>query len=361
MQQYKIFLLILVYTQTLFALVQLQEHKDYLELTTLYGTTHIHEPVLIALIKHPAFERLKHIRQYGVMHYARSEPEFTRYQHSLGVFFITRLYGASLEEQIDALLHDVSHTVFSHVGDSLFKSDYRTGGKQAYQDTIHEWYLKETGIIDLLITYGYEHACDNATKELHRCFDQRLPDLCADRIEYNLTGGYIDGMLTKATIAAIMNSLYFVDGQWFFSDITHARMFAQVSLQLTETRWGACWSAYIDHHAACALKRAYELGIISIDEIHFSTDAVIWQKLLSCNDAIINHHLTSLVNYQQLCCVCNQHESDSYVHGKFSGTDPFIATDNGYKRLTELDLEYKQEYIRLKMAIAPGWYIKQIC
>jgi uncharacterized protein len=355
------FLIFLIYTHTIFGLVELRDHHTYLELATLYGTTQIDEPVLIDLIKHPAFERLKYIRQYGVMRYARSEPEFTRYQHSLGVFFITRLYGASLEEQIDALLHDVSHTVFSHVGDSLFKSDYHTGGKQAYQDTIHEWYLKESGLMDLLAAHGYEHACSNTSKELHCCFDQRLPNLCADRIEYNLTGGYIDSMLTKEQITAVMQSLHFADGQWFFSDISHAQMFARISLQLTENRWGSCWSAYIDHNAACALKRAFELGIITMDEIHFSTDNVIWQKLISTNDAQVNCHLTSLINYQQLCCVCNQHESDIYVHGKFSGTDPLVATENGYQRLTELDPEYQKEFMRIKMAIAPGWYIKHIC
>jgi len=359
MQLYAIFLSILIYTQAIFSLVELCDHHTYLELTTLYGTTCIQEPVLIALIRHPAFERLKHIRQYGVMHYARTEPEFTRYQHSLGVFFITRLYGASFEEQIDALLHDVSHTVFSHVGDSLFASDYRVGGKQAYQDKIHEWYLQQTGLLDLLKQYGYEHACDCTTKEKHRCFDQHLPDLCADRIEYNLTGGYIDGMLSKQQVTAIMQSLHFVDGQWFFSDIIHARMFAQVSLQLTETRWGSLWSASIDHTAACALKRAYELGIISIDEIHFSTDDTVWQKLLAVNDTHINHYLTCLKNPESFC-LCQQSENSSYVHGKFSGTDPLVATDNGYKRLTELDAAYKQEFLRLKIAIAPGWYIKQL-
>lgn len=42
------------------------------------------------------------------------------YDHSMGVFVILRARGAPLEEQIAGLLHDVSHTAFSHVGDWVY-------------------------------------------------------------------------------------------------------------------------------------------------------------------------------------------------------------------------------------------------
>ncbi len=63
-----------------------------------------------------------------------------------------RIKGASLDEQIAGLLHDVSHTVFSHVGDFVFNFESK---KDAYQDSCHEWFLKKYGIEEILSKHGF--------------------------------------------------------------------------------------------------------------------------------------------------------------------------------------------------------------
>lgn len=45
-----------------------------------------------------------------------------RYDHSVGVMLLIRMLGGTLEEQIAGLLHDVSHTAFSHVADYVFEN-----------------------------------------------------------------------------------------------------------------------------------------------------------------------------------------------------------------------------------------------
>src|SRR6266481_3951243 len=92
-----------------------------LTINTIYGNFIVTEPVLVDLFNHPIMERIKHIRQYGVSDYIiKQKKEYTRYEHCVGVWALLYLYGARLEEQIAGLLHDTSHTVFSHVGDTLF-------------------------------------------------------------------------------------------------------------------------------------------------------------------------------------------------------------------------------------------------
>lgn len=92
---------------------------------TFYGPVEVKEPVLLELIQSPAMQRLKHVNQYGVAFFTTHREEYTRYDHSLGVFAILRKNNASLEEQISGLLHDISHTVFSHTGDWIFGKEYQ--------------------------------------------------------------------------------------------------------------------------------------------------------------------------------------------------------------------------------------------
>lgn len=337
------------------ALVTLEEHNNALKLTTLYGSTVITEPVIIALIQSPPFKRLQHIHQYGVARYAQDDREYTRYQHSLGVFFLTRHFGAPLEEQIAALLHDVSHTVFSHVGDQFFKSDYRTPGKDSYQDGIHEWYLQQVGITAILEQHGYKDACSSCNKKAQRCFDQKLPGLCADRIEYNITGAYLDGLITQREAQELIANLHFVDGEWFFEDIASARIFGMLSLHLTEHRWGGAWSAFIDQSAAAALRRAHELGLLTVADIHFSTDDVAWQILCNSHDPEIQRHLAHITECRRYMTLCMKDRATLHVHGKFSGTDPQVLVAGKLYPLSLLDSTYKKEYERVKQLVMEGF------
>jgi HD superfamily phosphohydrolase len=334
---------------------QVVDRGHCIELTTLYGHTSIHEPVLVELIKSPTMERLKNIRQYGVTCFAHEEKEYTRYEHSLGVLHILRMYGASLEEQIDGLLHDASHTVFSHVADSLFNHRNK---KTSYQDEIHEWFLQEMGTMDILRAHGFGDACCADAKKRHRCLEQDKPDLCADRIEYNLNGGYLDGLLTAEEVRTILEHLHFENDQWVFDCSTCARKFADVALELSRTRWGAPWNLFVDHCASQALKRALECGIINKNMIHFSDDQTVWNLLCSCNDAQVRNWLATLRACEKAYIV---HRPDDPRHvflwivGKCSGVDPLVQTDTGLCRLSAIDAEYAQKFASIKEDIGQGY------
>lgn len=333
---------------------ELIELDNKLALTTMYGTTIIEEQVIIEIIKSPAFKRLKKIHQYGVTRFAHEEREYTRYDHSLGVFFLVRHFGASLEEQIDGLLHDASHTVFSHVGDYVFNHRNK---KTSYQDEIHEWYLETVGMSSILAAHGFPDACSYEAKKRHRCLEQDKPDLCADRIEYTLHGGLLDGLLTYDEVSCMMKSLHFEDERWFFDDLMMAKKFATCSMRLSQKRWGAAWNQFVDYCACQAIKRAYALGIVDSATIHFSDDETVWHLLQSNNDAEINR-------WMQRICLCEKSYSlgtvedhDLQLLGKFTGTNPWVKTGDTFARLSNLDLEFAQEYQAIKEQIACGYYL----
>lgn len=334
-----------------------QEVDDALILTTIYGQTSITEPVLIELIKSPVVERLKKIHQYGVTPYVRHEESYTRYEHSLGVMLLLKQFGASLEEQIDGLLHDASHTVFSHIGDSLFNYRLR---KESYQDKIHEWFLEHEGIIDLLKKYSFEDACSKDAKKYHRMLEQDRPDLCADRIEYNLTGALRESLLVVDEIQAIIKALHYGDGNWYFDNKDAATKFGRVSLQLSQMRWGGDWNLFVDYCASQILLRALELGIINTEMVHFGTDDAVMQILVAHNDPQIMKWRDYMYGVKQSYHLSDETDYDFYIKGKFSGTDPLVKINNKLLRVSELDSTYAQEFALCKACIEKGYYFKLI-
>ena len=95
----------------------------------IYGTIEL-EAWEVALVDHPLFQRLRHIKQLGFGELAFPGATHTRHSHSLGAMFLASRLWASLQKKLPlpprllkrmeaalrvaALLHDVGHLPFSH-------------------------------------------------------------------------------------------------------------------------------------------------------------------------------------------------------------------------------------------------------
>jgi len=100
------------------------------------------------IVNHPAFQRLRRIKQLAWTDMVYPGASHSRFEHSLGVMHIaTRLFDSVkgrqetlLEElgyenlgrqrqlvRLAALLHDIGHAPFSHAAEDLFPIDSRTG------------------------------------------------------------------------------------------------------------------------------------------------------------------------------------------------------------------------------------------
>ena len=82
---------------------------------------------------------------------------------------------------MSGLLHDVSHTVFSHVADYIFHDG--SGRYQNFQDDELEGFIERSEIPEILNKYGIN--CKDILDDSKFLLKEReLPDLCADRIDY---------------------------------------------------------------------------------------------------------------------------------------------------------------------------------
>ncbi len=334
---------------------RVKDNSDHIELETMYGATTIREPVLLDLIRSSAFERLKRIRQYGVTWFIRDEYEYTRHEHSLGVFYLTRKYGAPLDEQVAALLHDVSHTAFSHVGDYIYG---HIRSEKVMQDEMHEQYIVDSGLMTILQKYGFSHAVTEEAKKSQLCFEQEKPNICADRFEYVLNGALIEGIFSEQDIRDIVQHVHFKNGTWFFDDLTLAKKYARASVQLPQMRWGAAWHAFAYNCMGKALLKAVKIGLISFNEIKFSTDDVLWNKINASTDPDIKLQMQRLKKWQTAFKVVSEDQADTHIIGKFTGQDPWVMTQSGLQRISCLDSDFATYYQTVSSSQKQGYWIQ---
>ncbi len=349
--------LMLTFSTSLFSYntVTVQDFQDHIDITTFYGNFTITEPVLLDLLRCPMMERLKKIHQYGPFYYTVRPVAYTRYDHSIGVFALLRSINVSLDEQVAGLLHDISHTVFSHCGGLVFRSTILEADLQ--QDDDHLQFLKKSGIDTILRRHGFTSEQVHPKNSQFTALERNLPYLCADRIEYNLNGGYQENLLTKDDIQAILRHLCFENGIWIFDDAAMAKKFASISLWKTEHTWGSADNIMVYTWIGQALRQALSLGLISMDTILYGTDDEVWQLLHFSTDPMIQSLLHQSRNYAHQYEI-NTNRYDTILYAKFRGIDPMVKTDAGTRYLTELDGQFKEQYNKTKALMKAGWPIK---
>jgi hypothetical protein len=326
-------------------------------INTFYGSIDVEEPVLLELIKSPAFQRLKQIHQYGVAYYTTHTEEYNRYDHSLGVFSILRKNGATLEQQIAGLLHDVSHTVFSHVGDWIFGKEYQ---EEDYQSTIYKIFISHSGLEDILIKYGYTIGKISPKNKEFIMLEQPLPNLCADRIDYNLQGAYYQNFLTKEEVLELYRDLHFVDGRWVSSLPHLMKKLSAFSLFMTQDCWGGAVNYAISRWLADAILKGLSTGLLSWKEIHFGIDQEIWDKLQRSDNAFIQKRMAMVVDFKNYFKQVDPVDADVLVKFRCRGIDPWVVQNNEVVRLSTIDSDLARELDMVRKRAMEGWPIKLV-
>ena len=323
---------------------------------TFYGAIEVDEPVLIELIHCPAMQRLKHIHQYGVSYYTKACPEeYTRFDHSLGVFAILKLKNACLEEQIAGLLHDVSHTAFSHVGDWVYAMENQ---EEDYQSSIYTLYLARSGIEKILHRHGLQIEQVSPKRTEFSMLEQPLPNLCADRIDYNIQGAYFQKFLTKEEALNILSDLSFESGRWVLTHQELAAKLAHFSLFMTENCWGSAQNFVTSRWLANAILQGLKVGILSWDDLHFGTDQMLWDCLSASQDPFIESQMKMIRSSDQYYRLVDAEQANTFIKFKCRGIDPWIKQDGQIVRLTSLSPTLSNELEKTRQRAIDGWPVE---
>jgi HD superfamily phosphohydrolase len=244
----------------------------------IYGDLEIDQPVLLDLLQTRAMQRLHGVLQHGITGLIGITRPTSRFEHTLGVMWLVRRFGGSLEAQIAALLHDISHTAFSHVIDYVVEDHDR----QSYHEKKKDWFIAQSDVPAALA----RHDIDLNTvlhEENFALLEQPAPRLCADRLDYFLRDSVDLGLATLAEVHAALDHLIVADERIVTDDVEIARWLADTYLAADEQSWANFREVGLYEVTAQAIKLALSLGTITEADF-WLTDAELWRKLCAIQD-----------------------------------------------------------------------------
>lgn len=292
----------------------------------VYGDVAITDPDFLRLIGTPTFERLRGVRQAGPSAIAFPFKNVTRHEHSLGVHLLLARLGASRQEQVAGLLHDISHTAFSHAVDFLVTSE-----EQAHHESLKPKMLDRPDVEAALAALGFRPA-DFYDDARYPLLERPLPWLCADRLDYFLRDGLACRVLSPAEAARILAHVRVVNETIVLTDAGVARVARAKFQEMNREWWASPIEAYIYNEFADALREGFHQGAITEDDL-LTEDEQVLAKLDAAGNPRIAAKLALIRRFDPA-------RIEGYaprVIPKERWLDPPVLVGAGYRRLSELD------------------------
>lgn len=304
----------------------------------LYGKIIIEEPVIVTLIQNPSMQRLKGIDQAGFFQPHFRHTKHTRFEHSVGVYYLLRKFGAPLEEQIAGLIHDISHSAFSHCIDYALAGAKE--GEQAHQDGIFKEFVMHTDIPKIVKQYGYVMK-DILDDRRHPLKETTMPDLCADRLDYSLRSALVYNHTPIKKLHYLLSHLTVKNHAWVFTNYESAKVYAELFYILNITYYAGLPSAIMFRTVGDVVSYALKQGYLRKDDLYVTdVHALSILKKNAKNDqklALLYGRMTNPEGIQN-----NPSSYDSTVICKSRIIDPYFLDTGKIKRLSEKYPKWKE-------------------
>lgn len=299
----------------------------------IYGKFVITEPVLLELIESRPLQRLKGIDQAGYF-----EPHFpgvalSRFEHSFGVCLILRKFSAPLGCQIAGLIHDVSHSAFSHCIEYVLEEGRPK--THAHQDNIFKEFVRSSQIPLILRKHliNLNYILNDANFPLK---EKDLPELCADRLDYSLRlfSRYLK--LPSDEVNYFLEKLAAENDRWFFKTFKGAKKYAQLFLKLNRDYLAGLSATAMFTTVGAYLKTALQKGYILREDL-YGTDREVLQKIaphlkLDSELKILFERMNNRVPFRN-----DPLSYDAQVFCKSRIVDPLCLWQGNLKRVSEID------------------------
>jgi hypothetical protein len=292
----------------------------------VYGDVSIDDPHLLALIRRPTFQRLRGIKQAGPSAIAYPFKDVTRFEHSLGVFHLLQRLNAPRKEQVAGLLHDISHTAFSHAVDFIIASE-----EQDHHEGLKPEFLTRPDMVAALEALGFGPR-DFFDDSVFPLLERPLPWLCADRLDYFFRDGLACGATTPEQVRQFLDHLTVVGDTIAFADASVARLAVDRFAEMNRRWWAGDAEGFIYNEFADALREGFALGVLARADL-LGDDAHVLACLHSARSPLIESKLDRIAHFRP-----------EYLEGytarvtpKVRWLDPPVVHGSGFLRLSEID------------------------
>jgi len=321
----------------------------------VFGEFEITEPVILEIINNQALQRLKDIDQAGYRPFwvkpdvKINKYDHSRFAHSLGVYLLLKKYAASFDEQIAGLIHDVSHSAFSHCIDYVLDSGSET--EQNHQDNLFDSFVRKTEIPNILKKYGLdlEYILDDENFPLK---EKGLPDLCADRIDYSLRTAVIFGELNEKGKSYLLENLEVENNNWVFNNLESAKQYAELFFKLNTVHYAGLRSAIMFKVVGDCLKYALFKEYISEEDL-YTTDSVVIEKIQMFLDKDEKLKLFWKRMNNEIKVYNNPSSYDAQVFCKSRIVDPLFRDNGVLKRVSDVESSWSNI---IKQELKPKQY-----
>lgn len=285
----------------------------------LYGSFEVEE-VLKALLLSKEMERLKDVHMAGPAFLINPFWNETRYEHSVGVMLLIRKLGGSLEEQVAGLLHDVSHTAFSHVIDLALANK-----QDDYHEQIKEQMIEESAIPAILKQFGFDYQQILFNDAQWQLLEQEAPLLCCDRIDYTLREIHRYFSVPLQEIQQFLTAINIVDEKIVLESSEWAIWFMDQYKKIVI-------DFFYDPRNICSyewMAKAIQLGLEGQDitpQDLLLTDSAFLMRLQASNSIEILQLLTNMSQPLKYSICSSEDNYDIWQKKKIRFVDPLVQT-----------------------------------
>jgi hypothetical protein len=291
----------------------------------VYGKAEITDPAILHLIHTPTFQRLRGVRQAGPSAIAFSFKDVTRFEHSLGVYLLLGRLGAERKEQVAGLLHDISHTAFSHAVDFLVTSD-----EQDHHESLKPAMLHRPDIAEAVARIGFTPT-DFYDDSHYPLLERPLPLLCADRLDYFLRDGIACRVMTLREVERVLRHLTVIESTIVVTELAVAREASALFDVMNQNWWASATEAFIYNEFADALREGFRLGALNDGDL-MSDDASVLAKLEAAASPLIASKIATIRGFHPERLIGYSPQ----VIPKQRWLDPPIKVGSSFRRMSEL-------------------------
>jgi uncharacterized protein len=308
---------------------------------TVYGSASFTDPMIPDLMQSDAIQRLRSVLQHGITAVLGITQPITRFEHSVGAMILVQRTGGSVCEQAAALLHDVSHTAFSHVADFVF------GGPHSYHEVKRREWMAQSDIPAVLSRHGVDWT-DFLDDERFPLLEQPSPRLCADRLDYFLRDSLALGIVTQAQAMQLSGSLVVAAGRFAVRELDAARLFGYKYIEADRTSWSNKTAILLYELTARALRTALDRSVITETDL-WGGDKQLWDKLSQSQDSATAASVKLILRYRDF--IVDESKPTVRLQPKIRTIDPDVVTEDGMLPLSALDADfraYRDNYLRTR-------------